>query len=146
MANSTDNREFNCRWPITIGCAVVFALIGLAIGWSIDTKHPDDRTADLMIPTLIFLTAGLLIGYVSSLVIYKRLTWFDALAAFSVPPICFFGFLSAKSGNWTTGQSFGYTAVAIVAFLVFRFYQTSQQLTDSNELRPVQNPGAKNDG
>ena len=123
---SNNHQQANYRWQITIGCAVVSALIGLGIGWSIDTKHPDDRIADLMIPTLIFLTAGLLVGYVTSLVIYKRFTLLDALAALSVPPLCFFGFLSAKSGNWTTGQMLGYTALAIVAFLVFRFWKTSE--------------------
>ena len=41
-----DNQQINYRWHITIGCAVVFALVGLGIGWSIDTKHPDDRIAD----------------------------------------------------------------------------------------------------
>ena len=145
MQNLTDNQKANYRWHITIGCSVVFALIGLGIGWSIDTKHPDDRIADLMIPTLIFLTAGMLVGYVSSLVFYKRFTWFDALAAISVPLLCFFGFLSAKSGNWTTGQLLGYTALAIVTFLVFRFWMTSEQ-TDSNPVRPARTRNTNSDG
>ena len=146
MAKLADNKKTDYRWRITIGCAVVFAVIGLGVGWSIDTKHPDDRVADLMIPTLIFFTAGLLIGYVSSLVIYERFTWFDALASFAVPPLCFFGFLSAKSGNWMTGQAYGYTALGIVALLVLRFALTSQQQGDSAILRPVQNRDTKNDG
>ena len=146
MKNLNDIQRTNYRWHITIGCAVAFALIGLGIGWSIDTKHPDDRIADLMIPTLIFLTAGLLVGYVTSLVLYKRFTWLDALAALSVPPLCFFGFLSAKSGDWTTGQTLGYTALAIVTFLVFRFWMTSQPQTDSNLVRPGRTRNTNSDG
>jgi len=141
-----ENQQTNYRWHITIGCAVVFALVGLGIGWSIDTKHPDDRIADLMIPTLIFLAAGLLVGYVTSLVIYKRFTWLDAFAAFSVPPLCFFGFLSAKPGNWTTGQMLGYTALVFVAFLVFRFWMTSERQADHKLTRSARTCNANSDG
>ena len=145
MMNSTDNNRPSYRWRITIGCTAVFALVGFALGWSIDTKHPDDRLADLMIPTLIFMTAGLLIGYVVSLVLYKRFTWFDAVASIAVPPICFFGFLIAKSGNRITGLIFGFSALAIVGFLVLRFMQTSQAKRDADIMRPIKNHGAKND-
>lgn len=132
MSESKKNPIPNYRWHITIVFAIVFAMIGFGIGWSIDTQHPDDRLADILIPTFVFLTAGLLIGYVASLVLYKRFNWFDALVSFAIPPLCFFGFLLAKSGDWTTGRMLGYVALGLVAFLVWRFWQTSRQHVQSD--------------
>jgi len=133
------------RWHITFAFTVVFALIGFGIGWSIDTKHLDDRLADILIPTFIFLTAGLLVGYVTSLILYKRFNWFDATASFAIPPICFFGFVFAKSGNWTTGRFLGYVALSLVAFLVWRFLQTSHLHIQSDMKRTSKNGVTKID-
>jgi hypothetical protein len=122
----------NYRWRISIAFSVVFALIGFGIGWSIDTKHPDNRLADILIPTSIFLTAGLLIGYVTSGILYKRFSWFDATAILALPPTCFFGFVFAKSGNWTVGRFLGYVALGFMAFLVWRLLQVSHLHRQTN--------------
>ena len=126
------------RWHITIVSAIMFAMIGFGIGWSIDTKHPDDRLADILIPTLIFLTAGLLIGYVTSLVLYRRFNWFDAIVSLTIPPMCFFGYLFAKSGDRTTGRLSGYVALSLVTFLVWRFMHSSRHHVQSDLKRPTQ--------
>ena len=127
MANTGHNPNTNYRWYITFGFTIVFVLIGFAIGWSTETQHPDDRLADILFPTSLFLTAGFLVGYFTSLVMCRRFRWIDAVAGYAILPLCFVGFYLTKSGERFAGGLFGYSALGLILFLVVRFALTARR-------------------
>jgi len=133
ITETAPSRNPKYRWHFPIGFAIVFSIVGLALGWSIDTNHPDDRLADIFIPTLAFLTIGFQLGYTISLVIHRRFNWFDAVASFALLPMLLAGFVFAKSGDWTTGRAFGYASLGVLVFLIARFiYASNKPLKSSN--------------
>lgn len=134
MSDSTGKLNKDYRWRITAAVTFAFALIGLVVGSSIDTQHPDDRLADIVIPTLAHSTLGLLTGYLAALVVYRRLKWFDALAGLAIPPLLVIGYITSKSGDSRTGQLLGFTALGLGLFLVLRFVYITKHEAKSNAI------------
>lgn len=124
MTDSKPYPQPKLKWRITIGLAAAFAAIGLIFSCSIPTTHPGDRLVNIAIITTIFFTTGLLIGYVASLVYYKRFHWTDACVSITLPLILLIGFWFAKSGDRTTAGTFGWIAFSFLVFLVYRFTRT----------------------
>ena len=123
------------RIPVTLATAAILGIVGLIIGWSIPTKHPDDRLADILIPTLGLAVLGALIGYIVSSVYYRRMSAVDAFVCFAIPVYTFIGFVFGKSGDLFRYRVLSYGAMAMIAYLGLRVChsQMSNRKTKLND-------------
>ena len=112
------------RIHLTLATAVILGTVGLMIGWSIPTTHPDDRLADIFIPTLGLAILGALFGYIISSVYYRRMSAVDAFVCFAIPVFTFIGFFFGKSGDLFRYRVLSYGALTMVAYLGFRVYHS----------------------
>jgi hypothetical protein len=120
-----DNPKY--RWCITAAFSVTLGLIGLCIGFSIDTQHPDDRVADLLLPTVALSILGALIGYVFALVYYRKFTWFDGFVSLTIPFLAIYGFWLGKSGNLTGFKRSNVVILGMLTYLIVRCLITSRK-------------------
>lgn len=134
-----------CRWQITAGFAILLGIIGFVLGCSIDTKNPDDRMVDILIPTMALSTIGALIGYVSALIYYRRFRWFDSLVSLAIPFLGIFGFWIGKSGNLTAFRVCNVAVFIMIGYLVIRYWITKDKyvLLDAKTLdnKPMDEAG-----
>ena len=124
---------FRSRWFTTIGATVLFGSIGFAIGWSIETQHPEDRQFYILIPTSAFAVLGMLVGYVTSLMLAHKFKLLDAVISFAIPFVLFTAFATAKSGSKGIGLTLAYCGLALLILLIYRFMMTIKLAKQSSE-------------
>ena len=126
--------DSNARYRIhvTFATAVILGIAGFAIGWSIPTRHPDDRLADVLLPASGLTVLGALLGYVISSVYYRRLSAVDAFACIAIPVFTFSGFFLGKSGDWFRYRVLSFGAFAMLAYLGLRVYLSQMSKRNHN--------------